>query len=81
VTALILDNTTTFLIFDYSLAAVIVYLFYLVVNRIINDGFRRQEQVLRDLTLKMDRLTESIDRLIVLLGARCSDPSKEGGSK
>ena len=78
---MILDNTTPFLIFDYSLAAVIVYLFYLIVNRIINDGFRRQEQVLRDLTLKMDRLTESIDRLIVLLGARCGDPSKEGESK
>ena len=78
---MILDNMTAFLIFDYSLAAVIVYLFYLIVNRIINDGFRRQEQVLRDLTLKMDRLTESIDRLIVLLGARCGDPSKEGESK
>jgi hypothetical protein len=79
--ALILDNTTTFLIFDYSLAGVIVYLFYLVVNRIINDGFRRQEQVMRDLSLKMDRLTESIDRLVVLLGAKCNDPSKEGGGK
>jgi len=78
---LILNSTEAFLIFDYSLAAVIVYLFYLIVNRIINDGFRRQEQVLRDLSLKMDRLTESIDRLIVLLGARCGDPSKEGGSK
>jgi len=78
---LILDSTTAFLIFDYSLAGIIVYLFYLIVNRIINDGFRRQEQVLRDLSLKMDRLTESIDRLIVLLGARCGDPSKEGGSK
>jgi hypothetical protein len=79
--ALILDNTTAFLLLDYSLAGVIVYLFYLVVNRIINDGFRRQEQVLRDLSLKMDRLTESIDRLVVLLGAKCGDPSKEGGSK
>jgi len=78
---LILNSTEAFLIFDYSLAAAIVYLFYLIVNRIINDGFRRQEQVLRDLSLKMDRLTESIDRLIVLLGARCGDPSKEGGSK
>ena len=78
---MILDSTTAFFIFDYSLAGIIVYLFYLIVNRIINDGFRRQEQVLRDLSLKMDRLTESIDRLIVLLGARCGDPSKEGGSK
>ncbi len=78
---MILDNTTTFLVFDYSLAGVIVYLFYLVVNRIINDGFRRQEQVMRDLSLKIDRLTESIDRLVVLLGAKCNDPSKEGGSK
>ncbi len=78
---MILDNTTAFLLLDYSLAGVIVYLFYLVVNRIINDGFRRQEQVLRDLSLKMDRLTESIDRLVVLLGAKCGDPSKEGGNK
>jgi hypothetical protein len=78
---LFLDNTTTFLFLDYSLAGVIVYLFYLVINKVINDGFRRQEQVMRDLSLKMDKLTESIDRLVVLLGARCGDPPKEGGSK
>lgn len=76
-----LDNTTTFLILDYSLAGVIVYLFYLIVSKVINDGFRRQEQIMRDLSLKMDRLTESIDRLVVLLGAKCNDPSKEGGNK
>jgi hypothetical protein len=81
VIALILDNMTTFLVLDYSLAAVIVYLFYLIVNKVINDGFRRQEQIMRDLSLKMDKLTESIDRLVVLLGAKCGDPSKEGGSK
>jgi hypothetical protein len=76
-----LNVQTTFLVLDYSLAGVIVYLFYLIVSKVINDGFRRQEQVMRDLSLKMDRLTESIDRLVVLLGAKCGDPSKEGEGK
>jgi hypothetical protein len=78
VTDLDLNIQTSFLVIDYGLAGIIVYLFYLIVNKVINDGFRRQEYVIRDLSLKMDRLTESIDRLLVLLGAKCSDPP-EGG--
>lgn len=73
-----LNIQTSFLVIDYGLAGIIVYLFYLIVNRIINEGFRRQENVIRDLSLKMDKLTESIDRLLVLLGARCSDPPERG---